>query len=315
MKILFAGTPEIAVPSLRAVAGRFPVVGVLTAVDTVSGRGKALTPPAVKTAAQELALPVIQPERLGTQAREAVKRLDPELLVCVAYGRIFGPRFLSLFPQGGLNLHPSLLPRHRGPSPIPAAILAGDEETGITIQKLAQEMDTGDILSQERLPLSGQETTGTLTAIAAEKGADLLVETLEALDAGNVEAVAQDHARATYSSIIEKSDGLLDWSLSSEEIDRRVRAYQPWPGAYTFLNGERLMVHSCRVLGEDHPEFHRSTGEPGLIQGVDNENGILVETGSGVIAVSTLQLQAKKPLDWKSFLNGHQTLIGTVLGE
>lgn len=323
MRVLFAGTPEIAVPTLTAIhASSHELVGVLTAPDRPRGRGRKPARPVVADAAVELgpqsqsadrAIPVLQPETLRTQAREEVSRLEPGVLVCFAYGRIFGPRFLDLFPHGGLNVHPSLLPRYRGPAPIPAAILAGDAETGITVQRLALEMDTGDIVLQDPIALDGTETSSSLGRYVAERAGELVVRVLDALEAGTVEPRAQDHAAASYTRLVSKEDGEIDWTRPAAEIERMVRAYDPWPRAWTVMDGERLAILEAALAPEGRGNL-ASASAPGTILGVDKELGILVETGNGLLALQRLHLQSRKPLEWRSFVNGMQELAGTVLG-
>ncbi len=311
MKVLFAGTPEIAVPSLRALAGSgHEIVGVLTAPDRPKGRGRTLQPSPVKELALELDLPVLEPERLGAEARRQVATLAPDVLACFAYGKIFGPRFLALFPRGGLNVHPSLLPRHRGPAPIPGAILAGDTETGVTVQELALEMDAGDIVAQEPFPLTGTETTASLSEVVAPLGGRLLVDVLDRLEAGRVERMPQNDDHATFTRLVRKEDGEIDWSRSAVEIDRMVRAYTPWPHAFTTFGGERLVV----LEAVPAPDADASGAVPGRVALVDTSIGILVETGDGRLALQRLQLQARKPLEWRSFHNGVQGFVGAVLG-
>lgn len=317
MRVLFAGTPEIAVPSLDAVASRHEVAGVLTAPDREAGRGRKPEPPPVKLKAEALGLTVLQPERLDAAAREEVSRLHPEILVVVAYGRIFGPKFLSLFPTGGINLHPSLLPRWRGPSPIPAAILAGDGTTGITVQRLAERMDAGDILVQVQVPLSGTETTASLTRYAADRGAELVLEALSGLEHGTLAGVPQNEADASYCRLITKADGVVRWEESAAAIERMIRAYDPWPRARTVWNGVGLSLLSGGVYtGGTVPRERDRPGSPvpGEVLGIDTREGILVQTGDGILAVRELQLQAKKALEWRAFLNGVRDFIGTVLG-
>lgn len=309
MRVLFAGTPPLAVPSLEALAGSsHEVAGVLTAPDRPSGRGRTVRSSAVKQRAEELRLPVLSPERLGSQARMEVEALEPELLACFAYGRIFGPRFLALFESGGVNVHPSLLPRHRGPTPIPAAILCGDAETGVTIQSVSREVDAGDIYLQERMVLTGEETSESLAQALAPLGARMLVDVIDAIGSGTARAVAQDHARATHTRVVRKEDGRIDWSLPAVQIDRMVRAYTPWPRAYTSLRGEHLAILACEPLSL------AGGSPPGTVVRVDTSRGILVETGNGLLALRKLQLQSRKPLEWRSFLNGAPDMLGLVLG-
>jgi methionyl-tRNA formyltransferase len=306
MTILFAGTPDIAVPCLAALAARHRVE-VLTNPDAPAGRGSSLTPPPVKARALELGLAVHQPGKLDAGARALFEgRFD--LLVSFAYGRIFGPLFLGLFPRGGLNVHPSLLPRWRGPSPLTAAILARDPATGISVQKLALAMDEGDVVVRAERPLDGTETTGSLTAWAAETAPALLLEAVGLVERGTP-AVAQDPALATYCHLLAKEEAKLDWSLPAADLDARVRAYDPWPGAFTEWNGQRLTLKRSSVAAGP------ASGAPGTVVSVDKSNGILVQTGSGLLAVRELQLPGRKSLDFRSFLNGNPALVGSRLGE
>ena len=310
MRILFAGTPEIAVPSLEKAAAEFEVCGVLTNPDKVQGRGKKILPPPVKVKAMELGIPVFQFSKLRSDSRKVITALGPDILAVFAYGRIFGPKFLSLFKYGGINVHPSLLPKYRGSSPLLSAILNGDKESGITVQQIALEMDSGDILTQMRFPLTGKETTLSLSKYAAVKGADLLVEVLHRIDEGTADAVPQNDAEASYCGKVEKSDGMIDWGETAEIIERKIRAFNPWPVCYTFLDGRRLNIFEAEIA-----EGGKSgTDLPGKILGVDKNHGILVQTVNGILAVQKLQLQSKKAMDWKTFINGMPKIIGLVLG-
>jgi methionyl-tRNA formyltransferase len=314
MRILFAGTPALAVPSLQATSSAHEIVGVLTSPDQPAGRGRALTVSPVKEAAVGLGLTVLQPQKLDADAVEAVRRLQPEILVVAAYGKIFRPAFLALFPQGGINLHPSLLPRWRGPSPIMAAIREGDRETGITIQKIAQKFDTGDILLQTTWPLTGTETTATLSESLAVKGAELLRQVLDGISSGQApEPRSQVEADATYCATLRKEDGVIDWSEPAEVIERKVRAYDPWPRCLTTLGGETLLLLKSHL----YPDTLGSAAghaAPGEITGSDKGHGLLVQAGRGILAVERLQQQFKKPMDWRSFLNGHPAIVGMHLG-
>lgn len=311
MRILFAGTPPIAVPSLKAVAESFPVVGVLTAPDRSAGRGGRKAAPAVKLCADELGLPVLQPAALDSESRERAASLNPELLVVFAYGRIFGPKFLALFPRGGINMHPSALPRYRGPSPLTAAVLAGDEYTALTVQRLSAEMDAGDILSQTPLAVAPGETAGSLGAKAAAAAGDELIEVIRRLASGTAEGRAQDHRRATYCRSVRKNDALIDWSRSARHIERMVRAYQPWPKAFTVLGGKRLILLESEVITDETVESE----PPGTCVGVDSSRGILIQTGAGILAVSRLQSASRTAMDFRAFLNGAELSRGTRLGE
>ena len=309
MKLLFAGSPGIALPSLDLLHSHGLVAAVLTSPDAPVGRKRVATPSPVKARALALGLPVFTPEQLGRDARQEISAVGAELLAVVAYGKIFGPRFLALFPWGGINLHPSLLPKHRGPSPIPAAILAGDSYWGISVQQIAIEMDAGDILLQESYPLDRTATTGTLTAIAAERGAAAMLRVVEEMAADSLNPVPQQHDEASYCGLIRKEDGRIDWTLPADEIERLVRAYNPWPGAQTEFQQKKLTVW------EAVPLSNRAVGaEAGKITAVDRDEGILVQTGTGILALRTLQLQGKKRLPWHSFANGVRGITGSTLG-
>lgn len=314
MRVLFAGSPGIAVPSLKAVAAEFTLVGVLTNPDAPCGRGRCLAATEVAEAAAELdpALPVIKASRLGPAEREAVAALEPEVMAVFAYGTIFGPKFLSLFPRGGLNVHPSLLPRWRGCAPMTFAILNRDERTGVTVQRLALRMDSGDILAREELILGGRETTASLTDWAAVAGARLLVSALRDVRAGTDRGEPQDESKASYCAALTKEDGRLDWSRPALELDAQVRAFDPWPGTWTVWNGERLGI----VEAMPYPEAAGDErAECGAVLRVDTSKGIMVKTSTGLVAVTRLQARGKKPLPFRDFLNGVRGLVGSRLGS
>lgn len=323
MRILFAGSPAIAVPALALLAqgGRHEIAGVLTNPDTPKGRHGAAEPTEVGAAAARLsaerealghpAIPILKPDRLGSEAREAVQSLKADLLVSVAYGHIFGPKFLSIFPRGGLNLHPSLLPKYRGATPIPAVILNREEETGISVQRLALEMDAGDLLAQERVKLDFTETTATLSALVAERGAALLAAVVDEIEAGTEQPIPQDHAEATYCAMIAKGDGLIDWARSALELDAKIRAYTPWPLSFTTHRGQTLFILEARPYTGT---LSFPPAPAGTVLGIDKASGILVQTGEGLLAVARLQYGGKKALDWRSFLNGARDFPGSRLG-
>lgn len=325
LRILFAGTPEIALFSLEALltdprkGSVYEVVAVLTNPDRPAGRRRRLTAPPVKTRAGVAGIPVLQPDRLGAAARDAVIVYRPDLLVSVAYGRIFGPRFLDLFSAGGLNVHPSLLPRHRGPSPLQAAILAGDSQTGVTIQRIALEMDSGAIVAQESVPLTPRTTASDLHDDLGTRGARLLVEAVVGLAEGSIEEREQDHAAATYCEKITKDVGAIDFRESAIEIDRKVRAYTPWPGVRVRLGDgviQLLETHPLRrnEIGSD-AVVPGENDEVGTILGVDSRHGILIQTTDGLLGLSRLKPQARKEMDFTSFLNGNRNVVGAVLKQ
>ncbi|MGB4572345.1 MAG: methionyl-tRNA formyltransferase [Rectinemataceae bacterium] len=329
MRILFAGSPEIAVPALRLLAERHEIVGVLSNPETEQGRGRIVSATPVALAAAGLPggpVPVLPFERLGAEARDAVSGLHPDLLVSFAYGKIFGPRFLALFPMGGLNVHPSLLPRYRGPAPIPAAILARDAETGVSVQRLALEMDSGELYAVARIPLGGRETTAGLSATAAQVGARLLADVVDAIAEGRAVSVPQT-GEASYCTMIAKSDGLIDWNMSCLDIDARIRAYDPWPVAHTYLRGKKLDLlesvpwpDGVELLspGVSSPVSSPGVSSPvssaGTIVGLDKSRGLMVQTKDGLVALTRLRFSTRKALTYKEFANGVRDLAGAVLG-
>jgi methionyl-tRNA formyltransferase len=321
ISVIFAGSPAIAVPALRALAaledaGVCRLAGVLTNPDAAKGRGGKSAPTETAVAAFGLdpRPPILKFERLDGTAREAVATLKPDLLVSFAYGKIFGPKFLALFPLGGVNVHPSLLPRWRGASPIQAAVLHGDAETGVCVQRLTAKMDCGEILARERFPLSERETTLSLSTVAAEKGAALLAEVIRraAADGKLPAGEAQDEAAASCSALITREMGRIDWNVSAVEIDRKIRAFTPWPPCVSRFSGADLYLLEGRPLS-DATGGGDAAALPGTVLGTDRQRGILIQTGSGVFAAEKLQFPARKALDWRSFLNGTRNFIGSRL--
>ncbi|MDR1956882.1 MAG: methionyl-tRNA formyltransferase [Treponema sp.] len=327
MRILYAGSSDIAVPALEtlvslALTGAHEVLGIVSNPDSPRGRHGIPEPTAVSAAAGLLSetlkakgmppLVQIKPETLSAEVREQVAALQPDLLVSFAYGRIFGPRFLGIFPQGGINIHPSLLPRYRGPTPIQAAILAGDRETGITIQTLVPEMDAGDILVQERFPLHGSETAGELSAAVARKAALLLPDLLHRLAQGALRGRPQAHEQASFCSLIRKADGCIDWSQSAAAIALRIRAFTPWPLAWTLQGEQYLSILEGKPVPDGQGSHANAT--PGTVLGIDPQEGILIQTGAGILGVTRLQYRSKKALAWRVFLNGARNFIGSSLG-
>jgi methionyl-tRNA formyltransferase len=315
MTIVFAGSPEIASPALRAVVeAGYTVAAVLTNPDTAKGRSGSLLPTPVACCAERIGLPVIKSASVDGGVVDRVRRLSPDLLVTFAYGALFPPEFLALFPRGGINCHPSLLPRYRGAAPIQETILRRDSVTGITIQYLAEKMDSGDIIACEELPLHGRETVESLGSVAAARGAALLVETVRRIAKGPVARMRQDEAKASYCGKIGKEHGRIDWSNPAPAIDARIRAFTPWPLCQTRAAGRELLIleaHSTEPVVFTAPPAAK--GGPGLVIGVDKKEGILIQTGRGVLAATRLQWKAKKALRFSDFLNGAKNFIGITL--
>jgi methionyl-tRNA formyltransferase len=314
VRILFAGTPAIAVPTLSAVARHFRVAAVLTNTDKPGPRGRALVPPPIKEEALRLGLDVLQFDRLGKDAREAVARYECDTLLCFAYGRIFGPKFLSLFGGERLNIHPSLLPALRGPSPIQGAILSGLTQSGVSIQRLAAEMDSGDLLATVTFDLEGDETTASLTERVGQISAPLAVEALSLIEEGRAVFTPQTGA-ATYTALINASMANLDFNQRAKQLHAQIRAMVPWPKAETTFAGQRLFITgvygSMAEAGADPVPAGTAVG---TVVSKDKGKGIGIATADGILWVTTLQLEKRKELDALSFLNGNRHLLGSRLG-
>ena len=247
-RIVFMGSPDFAVPVLRVLASKYSVVAVVTRPDRPSGRGGKLTPPAVKLAAFDLGLELLQPEKLTSpDVIHRLSLLSPDLIVVAAFGQILKLAILEVPARGSINVHASLLPRWRGAAPIQAAILAGDTQTGVSIMLMDQGLDTGAVLSQNSLPISDDDTGGFLSEKLSRLGAETLLQTLPDYLSGTLTPVPQDATLATYAPMLKKQDGRLDFSLAARDLERRVRAFNPWPGAYFAWNGSPLKVHRAHV--------------------------------------------------------------------
>ena len=316
MSIVFIGTPDFAVPSLRRLAADGHVItAAITQPDRPAGRGRRLAPPPVKVAAEELGLAVLQPPTLRDAGQlDAIRALQPEVIVAIAYGQILRQELLDIPPRGVLNVHPSLLPRHRGASPIAGAILAGDDETGVSIMLMDASMDSGPVLAQRRVPIGPVDTTGTLTTSLADLGANLLTETLPRWLAGEIDTQPQDNSRATVTRLIRKQDGAIDWHLSAIEIWRRVRAYTPWPDAATRLTGETLLIRQAwPVDGASGEPPGTVVALPPNVPPEARAAAFAVQTGDGLLAVLELQRAGRRSLYSADFARGMPGIIGQRL--
>ncbi len=290
------GSPAFAVPTLQALAAAYPVVGVVTQPDKPAGRGRKPTPPPVKQAAQALGIPVMQPRRLrNPEAFEQLQAWQPDLIVVAAYGQILRPNVLALPRYGCINVHASLLPRWRGASPIQHAILHGDKETGITIMLMDEGMDTGPILRQEALPIAPDETAASLSEKLSALGARVLLETLPGYLSGEIQPRPQPEEGVTYAPLLKKADGRLDFSEPAEALARKVRAFNPWPGAFTEWTRGLLKVHRAHAL--DMP----SPGE-GVRLVVEGKPAF--GAARGVLVLDEVQPAGKKPMPGEVFLLG-----------
>ncbi len=312
MRLVFMGTSSFAVPSLaRLAADGYQVAGVVTQPDRPAGRGRAAVFPPVKVKAAELGLPIWQPETLRTpEAIEHLRALQPEVIVVAAYGQILRPAVLDIPPLGCLNIHASLLPKLRGASPVAFAILEGYEETGVTVMQMDPGMDTGPILSQRSVPIRPQDTTLSLTERLAMVGADLISETLPAWQSGQIIPRVQDKAQATYTRILRKEDGVIDWAKSAHQIWREVRAFHPWPGSSTTWRGKLLKILEVKPLTEASPQ-----SPPGTVIPVqDPDSPLAVVTGQGLLLLLRLQMEGRRPVSGAEFLRGHPAFVGSTLG-
>ena len=307
MRLVFCGTPEFAVPTLEAVveAGH-EVLLVVTRPDQPAGRHMLVTAPPIVDAARRMGLPLAQPEKLG--ADEFVSRLRalaPDVAVVVAFGRMISPRLLQVPRHGFVNLHPSLLPRYRGPSPIESAILAGDAVTGVTTMLLDEGMDTGPILLQRETPIGPRERSPELEVRLARLGAELMAETLAHIEAGTVVATSQDGSAATVTGKLERRMGRVDWQLTARELANRCRAFDPWPGLFASFRGARLKIHGLEV-GEGQP----GDDVPGTVLAV-SPVGIAVRSGGGTVAVVTeVQREGKRRMPADAFIIGERVAPG-----
>jgi len=299
------GSPDFATPTLRALHKHHEIIQVFSQADKPTGRGKAIKSTPVKRVSQELGLSCCEPENLREpRILATLKEMEPDAIVVVAYGKFLPESIIELPPMGCLNLHASLLPRHRGPSPISASILSGDDYTGLTVMLMDIGMDTGAILTQIKIPIGDRDSTGDLHEKLMELGASLMVETLSKLMNDDVTPVPQDDSKATYSKLLRKSDGLLNWNIDAKNLDRIVRAMNPWPGAF-FLMGDDLVKVWRGIASEGQ-------AEPGMITGV-TPDGIEIGTGNGLFRLEEVQAPSKKRISSLDFARGKRLKQGTYL--
>jgi methionyl-tRNA formyltransferase len=307
LRIVFMGSPQMAVPALeQLLKNKFNIVAVYTQPDRPAGRGQGLAASAVKETALKWGLAIEQPESL--KPAEVLARLagyKPDVIVVCAYGQILTQSVIDLPPQKCLNVHYSLLPKHRGASPVMASVLAGDEYTGISIQIVRMKLDTGPLLASAAIPISPTDTTGTLSPKLSIIGAHLLQEALTGWMRGEITPREQDESKASYFGQIKKEEGEINWTQPAVEIWRRIRAYQPWPGAYTYWKGKQLKItEAFPISGE--------TGEPGTVVDLGN-NGVGIITGNGILNVTGLQYEGKKAMPAKAFMQGQRDFTGSKL--
>lgn len=305
MNVVFMGTPDFAVPSLENIAKVHIVQAVFTQPDKPVGRKMVLTPPDVKVCAEKLGIPVYQPVKLkDSDSYEIIKELNPDVIVVVAYGQILPENILNIPKYGCINVHGSLLPKYRGAAPIQWSVLNGDKVTGVTTMYMEKGLDTGDILETKEYEIGINDTAGEVFDTLAEMGGKLILDTLEKAEKGQLHPVKQDDSKSSYAKMLDKSMCNIDFSKTNLQVHNQVRGLSPWPVASTKLNGKVLKIFETRLA--------EGKGKPGEIL---NTNPLTIACGEGAVVVNTVQLQGKKKMDSKAFLQGHKLEKGTVIGE
>ena len=305
MRIVFMGTPEFAVPSLKYLIENHEVVGVFTQPDRPKGRGKKMAPPPIKEFAMKNDIPVYQPEKIKTKESMAIlEQLAPEIIIVIAYGQIVNQQILNLPPHGCINVHASLLPKLRGASPINMAIVRGFQKTGVTTMKMDIGLDTGDILLSKSIDIKPMMIAGELHDVLMELSADVLKETLDTLD--DIIPVKQIDSESTYAPIIDKAMASIDWNQPAVEIVNLIRGFNPWPVAYTELNDQRMKIFKAIIINERKSEL------PGTVIALDEE-GLYIQTGDYLLEIIELQLPGSKRMQASQFMRGHSIPVGTVL--
>lgn len=314
VKVLFMGTPEFSLPGFKALieADDFEIVGVYTQSDKPVGRKQTLTAPPVKILAQEYGLKVFQPLKIKPEL-ENIKNLAPDLIVVIAYGKIIPQEILDIPKYGCINVHASLLPKYRGAACLNAPILNGDDKTGITIMKMEAGLDTGPIIKQAEIILSGKENLKDVHDKLSALGAEILVPTLRLWVKGEIKAQKQNDALSTYVSVTKKEDGKLDFNKSAEELERMIRAYNPWPGTYALLEDEALKIIEAKVKQEDEINDKENLKSLKIGEIYVSDKNLLIKCKRNYLIVNKLQLAGKKVMTAETFLNGNSKIIGTTL--
>ena len=308
MRVVFMGTPDFAVTALSSIAGAgHEILAVYTQPDKAKGRSGKLQPPPVKVRAEELGIPVFQPEKLRDEDQVAALRaLQPEIIVVAAYGQILPESILAIPPLGCINIHASLLPKYRGAAPIERCILEGEEKTGVTTMYMAKGLDTGDMIEQLETKILPTDTGETLTNRLAEMGGQLILSTMEKLSAGTAVRTPQKEEESSYAKMLDKSLGCMDFHKTAAELERAVRALDPWPSAFTRIDGKNVKIYGAEVTEE--------TGTPGTIIDVTKKS-FTIACGEGALRILRLQPEGKKPMDTAAFLNGKKLEKGMQVGE
>lgn len=308
MRIVFLGTPDFAVKPLEAIINsKHEVLAVVTQPDKPVGRKAVITPCAVKCYAESKGVKTLSYDKIRVQGIDDIKALKPDIMVTCAYGQILSQEILDIAPKGVINIHASLLPKYRGSSPIQWAIINGDKETGVTIMKTAEGVDTGDIISVAKLSINEGETAGELFERLSCLGAELIVKTLDDIESGNYVTVPQNSEEATHVKMLKKEDGIVDFKKSSIEIVNLVRGLNPWPIAYTFYGGKTLKIYKAETVN--------ASGNAGEILSCDLKNGLVIACGENAIKVIELQTEGGKRMSARDFIVGRKIPVGSILGE
>lgn len=316
MKVVYMGTPDFAVNTLETIIKKgHEVALVVTQPDKVKGRGKKVMYTPVKETALQYNLPVAQPEKVKEEEFIAkLEEIAPDVIVVVAFGQILPKRILDLPKYGCINVHASLLPAYRGAAPIQWAVIDGLKETGVTTMYMEEGLDTGDIILQSKLTLSENETGGSLFDRLAGLGAELLIQTLDALEDGTAKRTKQDHDKSSYAKMLKKEMGNLDFSKDATELERLIRGLNPWPSAFTQLNDKILKLYAAQVISEENIPQHGKIRKPGTIIAVDKQS-FTIRCSIGALKILSLQLEGKKRMDTSAFLLGYEIKEGMCLGE
>ena len=309
MRIVYMGTPDIAVPAMESlIEAGHDVVAAVTQPDRAQGRHKELVASPVKEAALAHGIEVLQPEKARDAAFiDLLRGINPDLIVVMAYGQILTKELLDVPRLGCINIHASLLPRYRGAAPISAVILAGESQTGVTTMYMDEGLDTGDMLLKAVIDIAPDETTDTLEKKVASVGGELITETLRQLEAGTLTRIKQDDSQANYIRMIKKEEGHINWSEDAAAIERRIRAFYPWPGTFALHNGSRIKIYGAKVTSDSASEAPGTVAETG-------EGGITVACGNGSLIITDLQAEGKKRMNAADFLRGYKLCKGDILG-
>ncbi len=310
-RIAFFGSPHLARACLEELHRSFEIPLVVTQPDREKGRGRKVSMTPVKSYAARKGLAVYQSRDLGAPLVEALKNNGVTLIIVVAFGRILQEQVISYPKRGSLNLHASLLPKYRGPSPIEAAILAGERETGVTLQHMAAEMDRGELLDSKRVPIENCWTAEDLYSTIIDISPPFLCRSVRDYLDGRLNSMPQDERHASYCSVINKENGLIDWHEDAERIRNKIRAYNLWPVAYTYLEGGQLKIFNAHRV--EAPPGIETGDAPGQVVSADKREGIIVQTGSGYLSITDLQIENRRRMDYREFMNGQKDLAGSIL--